>query len=202
MPARCPSATRPFLQVLGKSVYSVPSVHGRDLQHQFIAKQNVQTMKHFPKLISVLFLPVVFFTTAIAQQTPEVRKKEYNLGKGGLAIQGYDPVAYFTSHKAVEGKKEINLLHNGVTYRFATAQNRDAFKTAPAKYEPQYGGWCAYAMGAKGEKVEIDPETFKIVDGKLFHFYNKLFNNTLTSWNKNEAQLKKNADQQWTKFVQ
>ena len=65
----------------------------------------------------------------------------------------------------------------------------------------QRGGWRAYAMGSKGEKVEIDPQTFKIVDGKLFLFYNKLLTNTLPMWNKDEAHLKTNADQNWTKFV-
>jgi YHS domain-containing protein len=158
-------------------------------------------MKHFPKLISVLVVAVNFLTSVSAQQTPAVRKQQYNLEKSGLAIQGYDPVAYFTSHKAIEGKIDITTVYNGITYRFTTTQNRDAFTTNPAKYEPQYGGWCAYAMGAKGEKVEIDPETFKIVDGKLFLFYNRLFNNTLTSWNKNEGPLKTNADKNWTKFV-
>jgi YHS domain-containing protein len=118
-----------------------------------------------------------------------------------LAIGGYDPVAYFTSSKAIQGKNEIGTVYEGVAYRFATIQNRDAFKANPAKYEPQYGGWCAYAMGAKGEKVEVDPETFKLVNGKLYLFYNKYFNNTLKSWNENETQLKANADQRWAKFV-
>ena len=63
-------------------------------------------------------------------------------------------------------------------------------------------GWCAYAMGAKGEKVEVDPETFKIVDGKLYLFYNKFFNNTLESWNKDEARLRSNADKNWSKIIQ
>jgi len=85
------------------------------------------------------------------------------------------------------------------SYRFASAANRDLFKASPARYQPQYGGWCAYAMGAKGEKVEVDPETFKIVDGKLYLFYNKFFNNTLKSWNKDEAGLKTKADVNWVK---
>lgn len=133
-------------------------------------------------------------------QSPEWRKKEYNVEKSGLAIEGYDPVAYFSSHKAVEGKEDINTVYKGITYRFSTSQNRDLFLSQPAKYEPQYGGWCAYAMGTSGEKVEVDPETFKVVDGKLYLFYNKYFNNTLKSWNKAEAQLKAKADQSWSKY--
>lgn len=135
-------------------------------------------------------------------QSAEVRKKQFNLGQSGLAIQGYDPVAYFTSDKAVEGKKEFSLEYQGATYQFATAADRDAFKANPGKYEPQYGGWCAYAMGAKGEKVAVDPETFKIIDGKLYLFYNKFFNNTLKTWNKDESHLKANADKSWMQFVQ
>ena len=72
-------------------------------------------------------------------------------------------------------------------------------KKDPAKYEPVYGGWCAFALGDYGEKVEINPSSFKIIGGKTYLFYNKFFNNTLTSWNKDEANLKKKADQNWKK---
>jgi YHS domain-containing protein len=122
-----------------------------------------------------------------------------NVSADGLAIGGYDPVAYFTTGKAVEGSKDYSYTVDGATYRFVSAGNRDAFRAAPAKYRPQYGGWCAYAMGAKGEKVEVDPKTFKVLDGKLYLFYNKYFNNTLKSWNKDEAGLKMNADANWNK---
>jgi len=152
------------------------------------------------QLISTLLLSAVFIA-GVSAQTAETRKSQFNLDKSGLAIQGYDPVAYFTNGKPVEGKKDITLDYQGTTYRFATAANRDAFKTNPGKYEPQYGGWCAYAMGSNGEKVDVDPETFKIVDGKLYLFYNKFFNNTLKTWNKDEAHLKPNADKNWTKFA-
>src|SRR5687768_6907567 len=87
---------------------------------------------------------------------------QFNI-EDGLAIQGYDPVAYFTSKKAVKGKKEIAHKHGGITYYFSSTVNKDTFIKNPAAYEPQYGGWCAYAMGESGEKVEIDPETFKVL---------------------------------------
>ena len=150
--------------------------------------------------LTMTLLSFAITVSLAAAQPAGVREKQYNLEQG-LAIQGYDPVAYFTAGKALEGKSDISTSYNGVTYRFVSAHNRDMFKANPEKYEPQYGGWCAYAMGAKGEKVEIDPETFKIVDGKLYLFYNKFFRNTLESWNKDEAHLKVNADQSWTKFV-
>ena len=152
------------------------------------------------KTISILALSLVTIASIHAQT--ELRKKQFNIEKTGLAIEGYDPVAYLTSNKAVEGKKEFSTEYEGITYRFATVQNLDTFKANPEKYEPQYGGWCAYAMGAKGEKVEVDPKTFKIVNGKLYLFYNKYFNNTLKNWEKDEVHLKANADQKWAKFVQ
>lgn len=131
-------------------------------------------------------------------QSVAQRQKNFNLEKG-IAIQGYDPVSYF-SNKPVEGSKTYASQYQGVTYFFKNATNLELFKKNPANYEPQYGGWCAYAMGAKGEKVEVDPETFKIIDNKLFLFYNKYFNNTLKSWNKDEAALKNKADANWGKF--
>ncbi|HMP92338.1 MAG TPA: YHS domain-containing (seleno)protein, partial [Phnomibacter sp.] len=80
---------------------------------------------------------------------------------------------------------------------FASQANRDLFLKNYKAYVPQYGGWCAYAMGDSGEKVTIDPETFKIVDGKLYLFYHSWTNNTLTKWNKDEGKLKANANKNW-----
>jgi YHS domain-containing protein len=132
--------------------------------------------------------------------TAQDRKQQFNVSKAGLAIDGYDPVAYFTKGQAIEGRKEIATVYGGITYRFASVENRNIFKSNPSKYEPQYGGWCAYAMGDAGEKVSVDPETFKVLNGKLYLFYNKFFNNTLKSWNKDEANLKAKADKNWSKF--
>ena len=148
-----------------------------------------------------LLIAVVVFSTAVSfsQDATAVRKKHFNLSKSGLAIDGYDPVAYFKANKAVEGKKEFAVNHQGVIYYFSSTENKDAFIKNPSAYEPQYGGWCAYAMGKNGEKVNVDPETFKIINGKLYLFYNRFFNNTLTSWNKDEANLKTKADANWQK---
>lgn len=152
-------------------------------------------MKYTP-----LFL-VVFLSATLpvrAQESP--RKQNFNI-TDGLALQGYDPVAYFTEQKAVKGKKQFTLTQEGVTYLFSSAANKELFAKNSASYEPQYGGWCAYAMGASGEKVEIDPETFKIKDGKLFLFYNSFFNNTLPKWNKEERDLQMKADKNWANFT-
>jgi YHS domain-containing protein len=147
--------------------------------------------------ITVLMLLVVFFGFS---QNDAKRLSEFNLEKK-VAIQGYDPVAYFKQNKAVKGKKELVANYEGVIYQFSSVANKDLFVKNAASYEPQYGGWCAYAMGSSGEKVEINPETFKIIDGKLFLFYNAYFNNTLKSWNKDEVSLKAKADANWKKFI-
>jgi YHS domain-containing protein len=152
------------------------------------------------KTTAILILFITSLTGLYAQPAI-IRTRQFNIEKSGLAIEGYDPVAYLVRNKAVKGREDITTVYEGITYRFTSVQNMDLFKADPEKYEPQYGGWCAYAMGVKGEKVEIDPETFKIVNGKLYLFYNKYFDNTLKSWNKDEARLKSNADQNWTKFI-
>lgn len=146
----------------------------------------------------ILQLLIFLLCTTIHAQS-DLRSKHFNL-TDGIAIQGYDPVAYFILGKAIEGKMEYRAVSEGITYHFSSASTRDLFLKNPGKYEPQYGGWCAYAMGSSGEKVEVDPETFKIVNGKLYLFYNAYFNNTLTKWNKNETELKTKADQNWNKI--
>lgn len=133
-------------------------------------------------------------------QTDDFRTKQFNLDDG-VALKGYDPVYYFTINKALKGKKEFSVSYRGVNYHFITSADKDAFKANPPKYEPQYGGWCAYAMGKEGSKVEVDPETFKIINGKLFLFYNRFFNNTLKSWNLDEPRLHEQADTNWQKLL-
>jgi YHS domain-containing protein len=145
------------------------------------------------KYLSIIFL--TFITLATYAQV-SLREKQFNL-ENGIAILGFDPVAYFTQNKAIKGDKKFVAKAEGVTYYFSSAANKDLFIKDYKKYEPQYGGWCAYAMGATNEKVEIDPETFKIVNGRLYLFYHSFVNNTLTKWNKNETVLKNNADKNW-----
>jgi len=136
-----------------------------------------------------VLLPILGFT-----QTTDT--KYLNLGKDNLAIKGYDPVSYFSGEEPQKGQKGITYEFNDAIYRFATEANLEAFKADPAKYEPAYGGWCAYAM-ASGSKADINPKTYKIVDGKLLLFYNKFFVNTLPKWNKNEATLYPVAEKNW-----
>lgn len=141
----------------------------------------------------VLFASVCLFLNAESIGQVE----HLNLDKASKALQGYDAVSYFKENKAVRGKKEFTLKHNGAIYWFENEQNRELFREDPSKFSIEYGGWCAYAMGVNGEKVKVDPETFKVIDGKLYLFYNFYFTNTLTKWNEDEASLKKRADVNW-----
>jgi YHS domain-containing protein len=154
-------------------------------------------MKTFTCLVSIAAL--VLAGTSLLAQTDDLRKDNFNVSKN-IALDGYDPVSYFDNAPR-EGEKKFQYTYKGITYFFADAANMNKFRTAPEKYEPAYGGWCAYAMGEKGEKVSVDPETFKLLGGKLYLFYNSWGTNTLTKWNKNESGLKTQADQNWRKFI-
>lgn len=156
-------------------------------------------MNYTPKSLLIVLL-LILSISIYSQETVEMRKKHFN-HNDGLAIQGYDPVAYFTERKAKEGKDNITFEYKGITYKFSSKKNRDIFKANPEKYEPTYGGWCAYAMGVDGSKVKIDPETFKIKDGKLYLFYNWFFINTLPKWNEDEKNLESKANQYWKKII-
>ena len=124
-----------------------------------------------------------------------------NIDRNKLALDGYDPVSYFADGGPQEGKGQFEATVSGVKYRFASQQNLSTFTANPGKYTPEYGGWCAYAMGATGDKVKVDPETFKIVDGKLYLFYNFWGNNTLEDWNDDEPNLMDKANQYWEMIV-
>lgn len=144
-------------------------------------------------LFSAALLFFAAFTFAQAQP-------RYNVDDNGLWVDGYDPVSYTVDHKAVEGSKQFTFSHGGATFRFAGQAHRDLFAKDPSRYLPAYGGWCAYAMGAKNEKVEVDPETFKVKDGKVYLFYKRFFTNTLEDWNKDEQHLLPAADRHWAVF--
>ncbi|MEZ4824289.1 MAG: YHS domain-containing (seleno)protein [Ignavibacteria bacterium] len=85
----------------------------------------------------------------------------------GEAIHGYDPVAYFTELRAVKGNENISFGYNDATWYFASQENLDLFKSDPEKYSPQFGGYCSFAV-SKGYSADSDPETFEIIDGKLY----------------------------------
>jgi YHS domain-containing protein len=97
--------------------------------------------------------------------------QKVNTARGGLAIDGYDPVAYFTEGRPVQGDPRFTHTHRGATYHFMSAASRDQFVKEPERYVPQFGGFCAYAV-SRNYTADTDPLAWKIVDGKLYLNYN------------------------------
>ena len=137
------------------------------------------------------FLAAILSALALGAQA------ESNLDSSGLALQGYDPVAYFTDGKPVRGKAEFAARHDGAAYRFASAAHRDAFLSAPEKYAPQYGGYCAFGM-ASGYKAPIEPDAWTIVDGKLYLNYNR---SVRSRWSSDVPGYVRKADGHWPRFA-
>ena len=124
-------------------------------------------------------------------------KSLLNLDKAGVAIQGYDPVSFFTDGKAVKGKAEFTANHNGAIYHFASKEHRDEFRADPAKYEPAFGGYCAYGV-SRGKLVEIDVDAFQIVQGRLLLQYST---GVRKDFNKDASGNLSKADTNWPKLV-
>ncbi len=126
---------------------------------------------------------------------------------GGVAIKGYDPVAYFTDGHAMKGSDQFTYEWLGTPWYFASAEHRDLFEANPIKYAPQYGGYCTGGIGAGHAAVNVDPETaWRIIDGKLYLFYDPTYvadldgparadilNNAEQNWPKIQGQLAENA---------
>ncbi|MCA9419979.1 MAG: YHS domain protein [Nitrospira sp.] len=110
-----------------------------------------------------------------------------------VALNGYDVVAYFTVGQAVKGFSRFSADYLGSTFYFSTMNNRETFSAAPERFAPQYGGYCAFGV-AKGYKATIDPESFTIVDGKLYLNYSP---SVLAGWRKNISGYIRQADQNW-----
>ncbi len=143
----------------------------------------------------------MFFNLSLCAQADEnLSLNHFNLGEANLAMNGYDPVAYFTEHKALEGLKEYSFIYQGILYYFWTDQNRDLFKSSPSDYQPEYGGWCAYQMGRAGEKVSVNQQTFELKGGRLYLFYDQFFVNTKTKWLKDREALSQKADAEWQEW--
>lgn len=136
-------------------------------------------------------------STVFGQSYPQ--RNHFNV-KRTVAIEGYDPVSYFKGTPR-EGNKDIEYEYKGITYRFSSKENLMDFMKNPEKYEPQFGGWCAYAVGNSAEKVKINPKTFTVVDEKLYLFYNSRNTNTLLFWKENEDQLMGKAEKNWKKMT-
>ena len=116
------------------------------------------------KKLSIALLGLLLSLTGIAQTT-------HYSSTNGIAIKGYDPVAYFLQNKAIEGRDEFTTDWSGSKWKFSSKANLDSFKIAPEKYAPQYGGYCAYGC-SENHKSPTDPNAWTIVNNKLYLNYN------------------------------
>jgi YHS domain-containing protein len=145
------------------------------------------------KKLSLLILTLGIALPAFAQT-----KTLLNLDKTGVAIQGYDPVAFFIDHKPVKGGAEFTGKHDGATYLFSSKEHKDLFDKEPAKYEPVFGGYCAYGV-SRNKLVEIDVDAFQIVDGRLILQYSKSVRN---DFNKDTQGNLAKANANWPGLVE
>jgi YHS domain-containing protein len=139
--------------------------------------------------------PLVAALTMLAWSASASAGTSINTGYfGDVAIEGYDPVAYFTEARAVEGSDEFALDWLGATWLFANAEHRDLFAAQPVKYAPQYGGHCALGTAFGESTANIDPEAWSIVDGKLYLQYSK---SGRQGWEQDRTNRIAAADQNW-----
>lgn len=141
------------------------------------------------KTVTTLIIATLALFTAAASAGPVYTK-------GGKAIGGYDTVAYFTVNKAVKGSSSYTHSWSGATWQFSSAKNRDLFKANPAKYAPQYGGYCAWAIAEKNDLVKIDPKRFDFYGGKLYLNYSS---KTQKQWKTDRAGMIKRGNANYTK---
>ncbi len=149
-------------------------------------------MKTIKKMIMAV-LVIVGANSANAQSV--------NADENKLANKGYDVVNYFTTNTAEKGSIEFSIINNDATYYFKNAENLESFKANPGNYLPQFDGYCAFAVAKMNKKVPVNPETFRIDDGKLYLFYNDFWEgkpfNTIVPWLNNEAEMEKMAAINW-----
>ena len=152
------------------------------------------------KALMLAGLIVLPFTAMSVQAAPtqSLQERFDTLGLG-VAIGGFDPVAYFPEGggKAAKGFVQRGYKHGGVTYRFASDANRDRFVANPEKYLPAYNGWCAWAMAELNAKVDVEPTAFEVYKGKLYVFYDHADLNTRALWLKNPEGMLTKANANW-----
>lgn len=133
-------------------------------------------------------------SAAMAQAAAPADPGRYvNLKGGGVALHGYDAVAYFKRGAPVQGLPAFSATYQGARYQFADAQSKAAFEANPAAYAPQYGGFCAYGV-ARGFKVDVDPEAWSVVNGKLYLNVSKSIRQ---KWQKDTSGYIAKAETRW-----
>jgi YHS domain-containing protein len=143
----------------------------------------------------IVLLITIATMAANAQQPPVLFN---NVDEKGVILDGYDPVAFFTDNKPVQGNAGFQYKYENAIYYFASQQNLDVFRENPEKYRPQFGGWCAYAVSL-GRVAPIDVNTFSIVNGRLVVQHNQ---RAVNGWNKDVNGNLALADKYWPQVAQ
>ncbi len=159
--------------------------------------QITKTLKMAGIAASLLLLPIATMS-AQAAQVQSVQERFDTLGMG-VALGGFDPVSYFPEGggKAEKGFVKRDLKYNGITYRFASDENRERFRANPDKYLPAYNGWCAWAMAELNAKVDVEPTSYQVYNGKLYVFYDHATLNTRALWLKDPEGMLAKANANW-----
>lgn len=149
------------------------------------------------KLLRGVFLVAL---TALAASTAAVARESvvYTGTFSSTAVGGYDPVAYFTENKPVKGNSKISTEYKGAKWYFASPENRDKFVAAPTLYEPQYGGYCAWAV-SQGKTASGDPQFWKVVNNKLYLNYDA---DVQKKWEANIPDFIQKANANWPKVLE
>ena len=140
---------------------------------------------------------LVLVTVALLAPSALRAEKPVNTTFTGVAIKGYDPVAYFTASQPTKGNSDFSYDWNGAEWRFASAANRDLFKADPVKYAPQYGGYCAWAV-SRGYTAGIDPDAWKIVNNRLYLNYSLKIQ---AQWSEDISGNIAKAEENWPKLL-
>ena len=150
------------------------------------------------RLLSILLLTATLTAPTVAAQAAAGTKVLINTDKTGLALQGYDPVAFFTDGRPVQGSAAHRTSHLGAEYRFASAEHQNAFEAEPAKYAPQFGGYCAYGV-SQGHTAPVQIDTWQIVDGRLLLNYSQ---SVKRKFDADRAAYLQKADANWPGVVE
>ncbi|MEM7562948.1 MAG: YHS domain-containing (seleno)protein [Pseudomonadota bacterium] len=152
------------------------------------------------RILPITFLLALFIGTASAAEPINTldRSGLWGYKESGVAVRGYDTVAYFTVGKPTEGKEQFETEWKGAKWRFASQQNLDLFKGDPEKYAPQYGGYCAYGV-AVGNLVKIEVDLWDIVDDKLYLNYDKKLQG---KWRKDISGYIGKADEKFERLLE
>ena len=147
-----------------------------------------------------LRLPTIFATLLVLSTVPAQAAKDpvFTTLLSDIAVSGYDAVAYFTEGRPVEGSDDFTVEYSGAVWRFASAENRDAFSSNPAQYAPQYGGYCAWAV-SQGYTASTDPDAWTIVEGKLYLNYSR---SVQQKWEQNIPANITAGDANWPKVLE